>query len=441
MLFDMLLDRLNQPAFAFIVLAVLSTLILLTVFVVSIAKFYRRCGADEALVRTGAGGNKVVIGGGVIVYPILHQLLRVSLRSIKLQVERSGRNALVTKDKIRANVTTELYIKVEPHRRRTFSLRRAPSASAISRARHRRADRGQAHRRVPLVAANQTFMDLHGQRKEFAEHIQSALVRGAQEERVDPRERVDHRARHGAGQGARRAATYSTPRAFAPSPSRCSRTPRRPTGSREKEIAIKTQNVRPGSARSILPRPRSGPRPSKPSASSPRSCAAYDRARGADRRPEGARGVRDRSPKDDRDGAPGGREGDHDRQDRQAEGYAGRRDRSRANPRGRDHREAEGHEAAEIVKQKAVETGSHLQADRDPQSEEHEARAAALKAQAEAERRRKLRPSSPSRRPRAPTARGRRRSSRPRSPRKERASPPSKTPSRSSSMRRQRRAR
>src|SRR5687767_15849799 len=89
------------------------------VFVVSlvlimISRFYRRCGADEALVRTGAGGNKVVIGGGVLVYPILHQLLRVSLRSVKLSVERAGKNALVTADKIKANVTTELYIKVEP---------------------------------------------------------------------------------------------------------------------------------------------------------------------------------------------------------------------------------------------------------------------------------------------------------------------------------------
>ena len=79
-----------------------------------LSRFYRRCGADEALVRTGSGGNKVVIGGGVLVYPILHQLQRVSLRSVKLSVERSGRNALVTADKIKANVTTELYIKVEP---------------------------------------------------------------------------------------------------------------------------------------------------------------------------------------------------------------------------------------------------------------------------------------------------------------------------------------
>jgi uncharacterized membrane protein YqiK len=79
-----------------------------------ISRCYRRCGADEALVRTGSGGNKVVIGGGVLVFPVLHQLLRVSLRSVKLNVEREGKNALVTGDKIKANVTTELYIKVQP---------------------------------------------------------------------------------------------------------------------------------------------------------------------------------------------------------------------------------------------------------------------------------------------------------------------------------------
>jgi hypothetical protein len=79
-----------------------------------VRRFYRRCGADEALVRTGSGGNKVVIGGGILVYPILHQLMRVSLRSRealgRAQRQERARHA----DKIKANVTTELYIKVEP---------------------------------------------------------------------------------------------------------------------------------------------------------------------------------------------------------------------------------------------------------------------------------------------------------------------------------------
>jgi uncharacterized membrane protein YqiK len=141
-----------------------------------LAKFYRRCGADEALVRTGAGGNKVVIGGGVTVYPILHQLQRVSLRSMKLSVERSGKNALVTGDKIKANVTTELYIKVEPIAEDVLAAARSFGERNLSEQAVGDLIEGKLTDALRSVAANQTFMDLHANRKEFAEHIQRALA-------------------------------------------------------------------------------------------------------------------------------------------------------------------------------------------------------------------------------------------------------------------------
>jgi flotillin len=165
----------NHPTFMLIGLAIVLIIFLLTVFAVTIAKFYRRCGADEALVRTGSGGNKVVIGGGVPVYPILHQLLRVSLRSIKLSVERSGKNALVTRDKIRANVTTELYVKVEPIAEDVVAAARSFGERNLDE--HAIGDliEGKLTDALRSVAANQTFMDLHSQRKQFAENIQNAL--------------------------------------------------------------------------------------------------------------------------------------------------------------------------------------------------------------------------------------------------------------------------
>ena len=141
-----------------------------------ISRCYRRCGADEALVRTGSGGNKVVIGGGVLVFPVIHQLLRVSLRSVKLLVERSGKNALVTGDKIKANVTTELYIKVEPISEDVLAAARSFGERNLDE--HAIGDliEGKLTDALRSVAANQTFMSLHGKRKEFAEHIQAALA-------------------------------------------------------------------------------------------------------------------------------------------------------------------------------------------------------------------------------------------------------------------------
>jgi uncharacterized membrane protein YqiK len=143
---------------------------------VMFSRFYRRCGADEALVRTGAGGNKVVIGGGVLVYPILHQLLRVSLRSVKLSVERGGRNALVTADKIKANVTTELYIKVEPIREDVLAAARSFGERNMDEHAIAELIEGKLTDALRSVSANQTFMSLHGQRKEFAEMIQATLA-------------------------------------------------------------------------------------------------------------------------------------------------------------------------------------------------------------------------------------------------------------------------
>ena len=153
---------------------VAGVVMLLTVFTV-LSRFYRRCGADEALVRTGSGGNKVVIGGGVLVYPILHQLLRVSLRSVKLSVERSAKNALVTADKIKANVTTELYIKVEPISEDVLAAARSFGDRNVDE--HVIADliEGKLTDALRSVAANQTFMALHANRKQFAERIQEVL--------------------------------------------------------------------------------------------------------------------------------------------------------------------------------------------------------------------------------------------------------------------------
>ena len=125
-------------------------LLVLISFMTMISRCYRRCGADEALVRTGSGGNKVVIGGGVLVFPVIHQLLRVSLRSVKLIVERSGKNALVTGDKIKANVTTELYIKVQPLAEDVLAAARSFGERNLDEHAIGDAHRGQAHRRAAL---------------------------------------------------------------------------------------------------------------------------------------------------------------------------------------------------------------------------------------------------------------------------------------------------
>src|SRR5688572_17340643 len=87
---------------------------LLTGVALSALSVYRKTSANEALVRTGMGGLKVVKDGGIPVFPIVHQVVPVSLETMKLEVERVDQDALITRDNLRVDVKAEFYIRVNP---------------------------------------------------------------------------------------------------------------------------------------------------------------------------------------------------------------------------------------------------------------------------------------------------------------------------------------
>ena len=59
------------------------------------------------------GGLKVIRDGGAVILPVIHQIVRVSLETIKLPVQRIGADALITSDKLRADVQAEFYVRVQ----------------------------------------------------------------------------------------------------------------------------------------------------------------------------------------------------------------------------------------------------------------------------------------------------------------------------------------
>jgi len=80
-----------------------------------ITKLYVKTKASEAFVRTGMGGMQIIKDGGAIVIPVIHQKVMVSLKTIKLVVHRHGGNeSLITKDKLRADITAEFFVRVMP---------------------------------------------------------------------------------------------------------------------------------------------------------------------------------------------------------------------------------------------------------------------------------------------------------------------------------------
>ncbi len=76
---------------------------------------YRRSTKDVSFVRTGFQGEKVVMGGGALVLPILHDITEVNMNMLRLEVTRAREKSLITLDRMRVELTVEFYVRVSPN--------------------------------------------------------------------------------------------------------------------------------------------------------------------------------------------------------------------------------------------------------------------------------------------------------------------------------------
>lgn len=124
------MPQLHASAQVAVSIAGLAVLVLTAIGAV-ITKLYRKSSANMAFVRTGMGGAKVFQDEGSIVLPVVHQVVNVSLETMRLNVERRGPHALITKDNLRVDLSAEFYIKV--HANRDDILQAARSLGAKKR--------------------------------------------------------------------------------------------------------------------------------------------------------------------------------------------------------------------------------------------------------------------------------------------------------------------
>jgi flotillin len=79
-----------------------------------LSRLYRRAEKDRSYVRTGLGGQRVVLDGGSLVLPVFHNLAWVNLQTLRLDVSRKDEDALITKDRMRVDIAVEFYVRVKP---------------------------------------------------------------------------------------------------------------------------------------------------------------------------------------------------------------------------------------------------------------------------------------------------------------------------------------
>ncbi len=156
----------NTAIYAGIILAAL-----LTIGVI-VTRLYKRATKEIGFVRTGFGGEKVVINGGALVLPVLHETMPVNLNTVRLAVERKNTDALITLDRLRIDVKAEFYVRVRPDAEsiaiaaQTLGLRTMQPESL------KELIEGKFVDALRSVAAGMTMAQLHEQRADFVQKVQ-----------------------------------------------------------------------------------------------------------------------------------------------------------------------------------------------------------------------------------------------------------------------------
>ena len=137
---------------------------------------YLRSSKERAFVRTGLGGQKVVLNGGAFVLPIVHDVLPVNMNTLRLEVTRGRDKALITRDRMRVDVTAEFYVRVQATVDAIASAAQTLGQRTLRPESLNELLEGKFVDALRTVAAELTMEELHEKRGEYVKRVRAAVA-------------------------------------------------------------------------------------------------------------------------------------------------------------------------------------------------------------------------------------------------------------------------
>lgn len=139
------------------------------------ARLFRRASKEVSFVRTGFGGQKVIMNGGALVFPILHEIIPVNMNTLRLEVRRHAEQALITRDRMRVDVQAEFYVRVQPTVESIANAAQTLGQRTMHPQSLKELIEGKFVDALRAVAAEMAMEELHEQRVSFVQKVQAAV--------------------------------------------------------------------------------------------------------------------------------------------------------------------------------------------------------------------------------------------------------------------------
>jgi len=150
-------------------------LVVLAAIIALAAWWYERATNEVSLLRTGVGGRRVVIDGGVLAIPYFHEIARVNMATLRLDVDRRGEASLITQDRLRVDVGAEFYVSVIPDEDAITRAAQTLGKRTFQREELRNLIDGMMVDALRSVAARMTMDELHENRAQFVAEVRDML--------------------------------------------------------------------------------------------------------------------------------------------------------------------------------------------------------------------------------------------------------------------------
>jgi len=159
----------------------LIAIIILAAIVIAVLAYllhwlYRHSTKDVSFVRTGFRGEKVIMGGGSIILPIVHDLTEVNMNTLRLEVHRSREKSLITKDRMRIELEVEFYVRVVPTIEAVATAARTLGNRTMNPESLRDLIQGRFVDAMGAVTASMAMEEIHEKRSEFIKRIKEEVA-------------------------------------------------------------------------------------------------------------------------------------------------------------------------------------------------------------------------------------------------------------------------
>lgn len=163
--------------FNWVNILIISGIILVAIAVIAmiLAGLYRRATKEISFVRTGFGGQKVILNGGALVFPVLHDTIPVNMNTLRLEVTRANQQALITRDRMRVDVMAEFYVRVKPTQDAIASAAQTLGLKTMNPDELKALVEGKFVDALRAVAAEMAMEELHEQRVDFVQKVQQVV--------------------------------------------------------------------------------------------------------------------------------------------------------------------------------------------------------------------------------------------------------------------------